>query len=221
MAIFVKSVQKLHTALRAKAKLKPGASLFRYGVGLIWFRTVYRIGRWRALKSVPRKAIVAELGVWKGEFSGRILKTAQPKELYLIDLWEFNPSFPSRTYGGLIAKNQQDMDAMMKSVVDAFAASPQVRILRESTISAATRFPDRYFDWIYIDANHSYEAVLGDLRLYYPKMKPGGLILIDDYYWRDESRRRSVRDAIHTFLRETRVGKATPLMGQFLIRVAS
>ena len=47
---------------------------------------------------------------------------------------------------------------------------------------AAGEFPDCFFDWVYIDGNHSYEAVRQDLELYWRKLKPGGYIVCDDYH---------------------------------------
>ena len=38
-----------------------------------------------------------------------------------------------------------------------------------------------YFDWIYIDGNHTYEYVKQDLEGYRPKVKPGGYMAGDDY----------------------------------------
>ena len=43
------------------------------------------------------------------------------------------------------------------------------------------KFDDNSIDIIYIDGDHSYEAVLSDLTLFYPKIKEGGLIIGDDY----------------------------------------
>lgn len=37
-------------------------------------------------------------------------------------------------------------------------------------------------DFVYIDANHSYDGVLEDLSLWYPKVKIGGVIGGHDYY---------------------------------------
>ncbi|NIL95924.1 MAG: hypothetical protein GTO62_01975, partial [Planctomycetales bacterium] len=37
------------------------------------------------------------------------------------------------------------------------------------------------FDWVYIDANHTYEGVLADLEASLPKVRPGGLICGHDY----------------------------------------
>ncbi len=36
---------------------------------------------------LPKGGVGAELGVWKGEFSVRLLKGAKPRQLYLIDPW--------------------------------------------------------------------------------------------------------------------------------------
>ena len=37
------------------------------------------------------------------------------------------------------------------------------------------------FDFIYIDADHSYEACKLDLESYWPKLKQGGIMMGDDY----------------------------------------
>jgi hypothetical protein len=42
-------------------------------------------------------------------------------------------------------------------------------------------FKDNSIDFIYIDANHSYESVKQDLSMYYPKVKDGGYIGGHDY----------------------------------------
>ena len=39
-----------------------------------------------------------EIGVWKGDFSKKILELVQPKMLYLCDPWEFIPKYEDRPY---------------------------------------------------------------------------------------------------------------------------
>ena len=163
--------------------------------------------------------ICAEIGVWKGDFSQQIVDRCRPKELHLIDPWIFSPQFPERWYGGASAQNQTDMDEIMLSVANRFAAHGVVKIYRGKSVEIAGQFPNSYFDWVYIDGDHSYEMVLEDLRIWSKKVKLGGFIGLDDYEWRDENGRLSVREAINTFLAGSKVRDAMPIRGQFLIRL--
>lgn len=54
-------------------------------------------------------------------------------------------------------------------------------LLRETSEQAAKRFEDESLDFVYIDANHSYEAVQQDIAAWAPKVRYGGLIAGDDF----------------------------------------
>jgi hypothetical protein len=177
-----------------------------------------RIGRLYALYAAPRGGVLAEIGVWQGGFSRRILQLRKPRELHLIDPWLFVPSLPERMYGGSVAKGQSDMDAIMASVVKQFADSPAVRVHRDTSLEAAKRFTERYFDWVYIDGDHSCGAVLSDLNTWFPKLKIGGTVVLDDYTWQDESRTLSVKAAAEKFISDNPGHKTRLVQGQFLIQ---
>lgn len=57
---------------------------------------------------------------------------------------------------------------------------PNVTLIRDTSDEAAKSIPDD-LDFIFIDGNHSYEAVLSDLENYVPKMKSGGLLSGHDW----------------------------------------
>jgi len=59
--------------------------------------------------------------------------------------------------------------------------NPRVTIIREYTPQVATLFEDNFFDWVYIDANHSYNSIRADLMSWYKKIKSGGLLAGYDY----------------------------------------
>ena len=118
-----------------------------------------------------RGGVCAEIGVWKGDFSRRIIDFLTPKELHLIDPWAFVPDLPNRWYGGAFARSQDDMDAIHRSVQERFSAEPAVRVHRGSSLDLATQFADGYFDWVYIDGDHSRQAVLCDLRAWHSKVR--------------------------------------------------
>jgi len=58
---------------------------------------------------------------------------------------------------------------------------PFARFLNMSSIEAAEKFPDEYFDFIYIDGDHSYLGVCADLATWQNKVKKGGFIAGHDY----------------------------------------
>jgi hypothetical protein len=151
------------------------------------------------LRMMPKGSVCAEIGVWEGEFSQRILHTVQPRRLHLIDPWQYQGGEKYRLawYGGK-AGSQAHMDALYGSVCRRFkreVRAGQVIIHRQPSGEAAVRYPDGYFDWVYVDGNHLYEFVRNDLELYAPKIKIGGYLAGDDYaegYWWQGGVKRAV-----------------------------
>ena len=60
------------------------------------------------------------------------------------------------------------------------------------SVSAAHNYENNSLDFIFIDANHAYDAVLADIKAWYPKLKSGGHIAGHDY-WNDEGVRNAVK----------------------------
>jgi predicted O-methyltransferase YrrM len=54
-------------------------------------------------------------------------------------------------------------------------------VLPMETVPAATYYPDAGCDFLFIDADHRYEAVRGDLLAWSPKVRRGGIIACHDY----------------------------------------
>ena len=161
------------------------------------------------LEAMPRGSVCAEIGVHRGDFSRRILEIVKPKELHLIDPWQFlrEEAYKDSNYGGKRGVNQSLMDRRYQSVVKRFRpeiARHQIKIHRACSDQACDLFEDDYFDWIYIDGNHLYEFARKDLDLYYPKVKQGGFIAGDDYgeggWWQG-----GVKKAVDEFIDSERV----------------
>ena len=54
-------------------------------------------------------------------------------------------------------------------------------IIKDTSHNAANQFSNGSIDFIMIDAGHSYDALMEDIKIWYNKVKPGGIISGDDY----------------------------------------
>ena len=68
-----------------------------------------------------------------------------------------------------------------QSVKKMFAKNKAVSIVRDFSTAASEKFEDNYFDWVYVDADHSYEGCLKDLEAYDSKVKQDGYIWGHDW----------------------------------------
>ncbi|REK60407.1 MAG: class I SAM-dependent methyltransferase [Bacteroidetes bacterium] len=130
------------------------------------------------LSLIQKGFVCAEIGVWQGDFSSQIL-SKRPKKLHLIDPWASQPHYQNRLY----SIDQTRMDAIFYYIKRHYSDWEEVEIHRQ--YSEDVNFKKNYFDWIYVDGNHSYEHVKKDLEHFLPFMKKGGFICGDDYGWTD------------------------------------
>lgn len=131
-------------------------------------------------KLLPEHPTVAEIGVAEGLFSLDILKW-NPSHLYLVDLWETHAEFP-----GDVGSDQKWHNANYNNVFKNLGHRPEVKILRGPSVGMANRCPDDFFDLVYIDACHSYECVMNDLKAWFPKVKKGGGVMAFHDYEMDQ-----------------------------------
>ncbi|SRR6056297_358368 len=120
------------------------------------------------LEMLPKNGIVAELGVDEGKFSESILNINNPRKLHLIDYW------------GTKRYNQRKRKKVEERFISQIRNN-RVEIIIGLSNNVVTRFPDEYFDWIYIDTSHSYEDTIKELEGYRTKIKSNGFITGHDY----------------------------------------
>src|ERR1700761_3378323 len=125
--------------------------------------------RLEMLKLLPQSSICAEIGVDEGEFSDRILKIVNPVKLHLIDAW----GDADRYHDGLKLKVK---DRFRKEI-----ETGKVEINVGLSVNALEKFPDNYFDWVYLDTAHTYEVTAAELNILKNKVKAEGIIAGHDY----------------------------------------
>ncbi|MFZ5806436.1 MAG: class I SAM-dependent methyltransferase [Verrucomicrobiota bacterium] len=120
-----------------------------------------------------------EVGTFQGAFSAWILERWKGKKLYSIDPWK---SFPKDEYIDMVnfpdeefEKYYQDAVSILKKYGDRSA------IIRKTSEEAAPLFADASLDFVYLDAQHHYEAIQQDIARWWPKIKPLGILSGHDY----------------------------------------
>ena len=80
-----------------------------------------------------------------------------------------------------------------------------MRYNRNYSQREALEFENDYFDWVYVDALHTYEGVAQDLASFDTKVKPGGLFVGHDFANSANSRKHhyGVVEAVSEFVART------------------
>ena len=154
--------------------------------------------RGRLLAMMPKGGVCAEVGVWEGNFSERILNECEPTALHLIDPWLYQPEFGNTAFGR--RKNEHLMEERYQSVVEKFKDDPRVSIHRAKSEEAFAALPDHSLDWVYLDGNHNEPFIGQDLEMSLRKVKLDGIISGDDFNWQSERSGAPVKRAVEAVL---------------------
>jgi|14_taG_2_1085336.scaffolds.fasta_scaffold05288_3 hypothetical protein len=130
------------------------------------------------LRKLDKNLVIAELGVFVGDFSLEILRVSEPSVLYLVDYFEKSMSADK---DGKNMTKLIDLNLILNEIKQKFYSYPNVEFKKMSTIEFLNSIPDNHLDVVYIDADHSYEGVKSDLELSRHKVKSDGIIMGHDY----------------------------------------
>ena len=134
--------------------------------------------REKILEVLPKNGICAELGVEHGIFSNQILDINKPKKLVLVDI--------------MLKKHLQVEHDVIEPI-------------KGDSVEVMNQFKDNYFDWIFIDTDHTEEQTNKELQICKNKIKHNGYIALHDYirYIRVGDRYNyGVVDSVNRFLKE-------------------
>ncbi|MEQ1403839.1 class I SAM-dependent methyltransferase [Neorhizobium sp. Rsf11] len=133
------------------------------------------------LKRLPKNAVVAEIGVLMGVLSEYLLSRRPDIKIFMVDNWQTADKQPAayKATGddhalhadpARVASHRSQAESRAKR----FAG--RAIIVPVSSIEAATTIADGSLDLVFLDADHSYDAVRADLSAWLPKVKAGGWI---------------------------------------------
>ena len=131
------------------------------------------------LPMIPPGGTIAEIGVFMGDFSMKIIEHCRPSRFYMVDRWI------GRGYSGdKDGKNivRVTLDKIYEDhIIPNFGRDERNTICRESSDDFFSKMEPDSLDAVYIDAAHNYRAVKKDLENSRMTVKAGGIIMGHDY----------------------------------------
>ena len=128
------------------------------------------------LRRLPDGVVVgAELGVFRGYMSYALL--CRPDlVLFMVDNWKGVEEYAHEGYG------PKDMPAAKAHAFEVTKyAGKRRQVLEMDTDKAAGFITDGSLDFVFIDADHSYQGCKSDIINWLPTLKKGGLLGGHDY----------------------------------------
>ena len=122
-----------------------------------------------------------EVGTFKGEYSKHILNIWNGT-LYMVDVWR-----PLDNYIDSNNHSNFENGVYSECIKNTSGFEHRSSMIRADSKLASKIFQDKSLDFVYIDANHSYDYVKEDIELWYPKIKSDGYLLGHDYIHTDWS----------------------------------
>ena len=111
----------------------------------------------------------AEIGIFKGEYALITCQQIPQLEYFCID--------PYRSGGSVSQEQMQTYRNLAAERLKLYNA----KIIQKTSMEALNDFADRSLDFIYIDGDHSFDAVILDIVFWSSKVKRGGIVACHDY----------------------------------------
>ena len=164
---------------------------------LDWFPAKFR--RNQVLRHLVQKynwTLGAELGLWHGKTMGNLLADCPDLAMIGVDLWEPQPD--NEGPEDYVGWDHEQHEAQCRGRLAQFGS--RATIIKSRTHNAAKYVTDGSLDFVFIDADHSFEAVDDDIFCWTPKLQPNGWLIGHDINW------PSVRRAVEASALDYRVG---------------
>ena len=146
---------------------------------------------------------IAEVGVYKGDFSKRLNRLFFNKKLYLFDTFSgFDERDISIENNKGYSDGKQDFSNTSIDLVLKKMVAPQNCIIKKGTFPQTAEGIDDTFCFVSLDAD-LFEPIYQGLVFFYPKLENGGYIFIHDF---NNEHYKGAKQAVLKFCKENGVG---------------
>jgi len=130
------------------------------------------------IAELAENMVVAEIGVFEGEFSKKIIELCDVKFIYLVDT--FNGIFGSGDKDGM-NYHMCDLTEKHKELKELYKHDKRVKVVKQTSDKFFNYMSMDELDMVYIDADHSYASVMKDLENSVRVVRIDGFICGHDY----------------------------------------
>lgn len=131
----------------------------------------------RMLEFMGGFKVGVELGVQRGDFARTMLDTwPSCTKYYLVDLWA-----QQQNYNDFANMDDAGHLKLMRIAQENLAIWKQKTVFIKNYTSVAADLITEQVDFVYVDARHDYCGCKEDIELYWPKIRPGGIMAGHDY----------------------------------------
>lgn len=132
----------------------------------------------------------AEIGVYKGETSVKLIEAFPTCYWHFVDPWcEWPKGTSYRKHKRTGDLSQQEWDKVYEEALARIHGASQkyhgimnrATVHRNTSVEAHRLFDDHALVVVFIDGNHQYADVKADIEMWLPKIEKGGLICGHDY----------------------------------------
>lgn len=135
-------------------------------------------------RRLPSDGLAVEVGSWKGRSTLAIVRSmTETARLYAVDTWAGVPDDPDQ-HGRLYADSVDPFVEFQENLKRHIRLGRVVPLHMDSLAGAAEiarRHGAQSLDFVFIDADHRYDAVRADILAYRPLLKDGGLLMGHDF----------------------------------------
>jgi predicted O-methyltransferase YrrM len=121
---------------------------------------------------------LVEVGVWKGSSISYLASRNRQSKIYAVDLFENTYKYATQEE---ILKDVKNIKEIYNQQLHKTNTRHIITDIIDYSWNGALYFDDASLDFVFIDADHSYESVMKDLFAWFPKIKKGKIFAGHDY----------------------------------------
>ncbi len=173
-----------------------GSKTYRFPVERL-IRTDSNISSWREIhgwfdyeefyrflvNEIPDGGNFVEVGCWLGRSLGAFAEFSREakKAIWIGAVDTFNGKPANDEHAAILETHGGNVEMAFRANIHALGVD--ARVWATDSVRGADFYEDGTLDAVFIDADHSEEAVSLDISAWWPKVKPGGILAGHDFDW--------------------------------------